>query len=290
MIPNFLGIGVPRAATTWAYDLLASHPDVYVPDVRKEVHYFDLNFAKGGDWYARFFKDAPPEAVAVGEFTPQYMFSPVALDRIASFGSIERFIILLRDPVARAYSHYGLRVRNNGYRRGFQRFLSDFPKVLKWGHYAAPLDACFARFGRDRVLVAITEEATAEPHRFAEALARHLGVPAAGFDTATKRRRVNGSFVPRHRWVYRLATRMYRWFLSHEWYGATQWAHRSGIKSALAVNAKPLPPMSNDDRRRLRAVFAGDIADVERLLGRTIAAWHDPTAHGPAPMETIHKH
>lgn len=54
-LPDFLGIGVPRAGATWLHDLLSSHPQVVMPKKRKELNLFDLNFHRGLDWDAACF-------------------------------------------------------------------------------------------------------------------------------------------------------------------------------------------------------------------------------------------
>ena len=68
-LPAFLGIGVPRAGTTWLHTLLASHPDVYTPTLRKEINFFDRYYDRGLSWYEALFP--PPENAeryqAIGE-------------------------------------------------------------------------------------------------------------------------------------------------------------------------------------------------------------------------------
>ena len=61
-LPTFVGIGVPRAGTTWLHTLLEGHPQVYLPTRRKEVRFFDRHFEHGPDWYEGFF--CPPDEAA----------------------------------------------------------------------------------------------------------------------------------------------------------------------------------------------------------------------------------
>ena len=69
--PAFLGIGVQRAATTWVYECLRAHPEVFLPDL-KEVHYFDENYELGANWYASHFPESVRERT-LGEITPSYL-------------------------------------------------------------------------------------------------------------------------------------------------------------------------------------------------------------------------
>ena len=68
-LPTFLGIGVPRAGTTWLHQLLSAHPDVFLPSRRKEVRFFDRHHEEGQGWYEGFF--CPPDEAdrysAIGE-------------------------------------------------------------------------------------------------------------------------------------------------------------------------------------------------------------------------------
>ena len=89
-LPTFLGIGAMRAGTTWLHDLLASHPDVFVPARRKEVNFFSFYYERGLSWYERFF---PPESEAqnyraIGEISPIYLYCDPCPERIASMSLI----------------------------------------------------------------------------------------------------------------------------------------------------------------------------------------------------------
>lgn len=103
-LPQFLGIGVQKGGTTSLYSLLKKHPNIYLP-TKKEIHFFTLNFYKGNEWYENHF-DACSSKQICGEVTPYYIFHPYALQRIKQLCPEVKLIILLRDPVQRALSHY----------------------------------------------------------------------------------------------------------------------------------------------------------------------------------------
>ena len=124
LLPAFLVIGAQRAGTTALFDYLLRHPDIAGPlpgggEVawsRKELRFFDARYTKGTDWYRSFFPlERRREAarrrggdLLVGEATPYYMFHPVVPARAAETIPDAKLIALVRDPVARAYSHYQL--------------------------------------------------------------------------------------------------------------------------------------------------------------------------------------
>lgn len=113
-LPHFLILGTQKGGTSSLFLYLAEHPQV-MPGMMKEVHYFDLKHAKGMEWYRAHFprQDALERAsdklgrrVITGEASPYYLFHPLAPQRIARQLPNVKLIVLLRDPVERAFSHY----------------------------------------------------------------------------------------------------------------------------------------------------------------------------------------
>ena len=106
-LPNFMCLGAAKSGTTTLYDILRQHPAVYIPSF-KEPHFFDIpeNYKNGINWYEKnYFKNANTKVVA--DFTPSYFFDKEAPKRIfESLGGKVKFVVILRNPVDRAYSHY----------------------------------------------------------------------------------------------------------------------------------------------------------------------------------------
>ena len=103
--PSFIIIGAQRAGTTSLYSYLTEHP-LIAPAAMKEVHYFDVHFAKGDDWYWQQFSAPGKESEITGEASPYYIFHPLAPERIARLLPQVKLITLLRNPVDRALSHH----------------------------------------------------------------------------------------------------------------------------------------------------------------------------------------
>ena len=105
--PNYMFIGPPKCATTSLYDILKEHPEIGVSKF-KEPHFYDYdnNFTKGFEWYLNeFFINIQKKCI--GEFTPTYFITNKVPKRIYdNFGSHMKFILILRNPVDRAYSHF----------------------------------------------------------------------------------------------------------------------------------------------------------------------------------------
>ena len=104
-LPDLLVIGAQRGGTSTLYRHLGRHPDV-APSLRKEVEYFSRRYGRGERWYRAHFALGLGRQRLRFEATPDYLFHPVAAARAAVVVPHARIVVLLRDPVARAWSHY----------------------------------------------------------------------------------------------------------------------------------------------------------------------------------------
>jgi sulfotransferase family protein len=102
-LPNFLIIGLPKAGTTSLASYLSVHPEAFMSE-EKELHFFDGKKRDEG-WYRAQFARAG-DAKAVGEATPTYILNRRAMERMAAMLPDAKLIVMLRNPVDRAYSHY----------------------------------------------------------------------------------------------------------------------------------------------------------------------------------------
>jgi hypothetical protein len=103
--PDFVIIGAQRAGTTSLYQHLVQHPQVH-PPLRKEVQFLSVHWDRGLPWYHRHFPVARGPQRCTCEASPYYLFHPAAPVRAAAALPDARFIALLREPSARALSHY----------------------------------------------------------------------------------------------------------------------------------------------------------------------------------------
>ncbi|MBT3321974.1 MAG: sulfotransferase [Anaerolineae bacterium] len=130
--PDFLIVGVMKGGTTSLFRYLSKHPQV-LPPFRKEIKYFDCNYFKGASWYQAHFplkKKFRGGSKLTGEATPYYIFHPTAPDRIASAMPQAKIIILLRNPINRAYSHYQHMVRVGREPLSFEEAIAAEPERL----------------------------------------------------------------------------------------------------------------------------------------------------------------
>jgi len=120
-LPDFVIIGTAKGGTTSLYHLLTRHPHVE-PAAAKELHFFDNHFSEGIQWYRRCFPTPrlrEGKWTITGEATP-CLGHPDVPERMAKVLPQARLIVMLRNPVDRAYSMYHHRVRNGHETRTFE--------------------------------------------------------------------------------------------------------------------------------------------------------------------------
>jgi len=125
-LPNFFCIGVQKAGTTLLYEHLKGIEEIYLPE-KKELHFFDSDdYKKGEEWYAHYFSKAQKQK-AIGEITPIYIFMEDIPQKIATSSMNQaKFIVILRNPIERAYSHYVMTFRRGEENLSFKEsFLTE---------------------------------------------------------------------------------------------------------------------------------------------------------------------
>ena len=121
--PDYFIIGAQKSGTTALFNLLQQHP--YVAKQKGEIHFFDLNYAKGQEWYEKRFVGWHNHGLIAGDKSPYYLFHPLAAERLHKYYPDAKIFIVLRNPIDRSYSHYWFN------RRGRREALTTFEKAIR---------------------------------------------------------------------------------------------------------------------------------------------------------------
>jgi hypothetical protein len=199
MLPGFLIVGAQRCGTTSMYRALSGHPTIRKAILHKGVHYFDMNYDRGPGWYRAHFALAAGRPLTF-ESSPYYLFHPLAAERIAADLPGVKLIVLVRDPVERAYSAHAHELARGFETEPFERAVELEPNrldgeaerivtmpgylshshqhhaYLARGRYAEQLDRLERLFGRDRIHVVDSGDFFAKPEPVYEAVLDFLGV------------------------------------------------------------------------------------------------------------------
>jgi hypothetical protein len=212
--PDFLVIGAQRSGTSSLFRALSEHPQV-VPPALKELHHFDHDHPWPHFAYRCYFprRDAIEQRskeagapVLTGEGTPNYLFHVDAPARIARALPDARFVVVLREPVARAWSHYRM-LRSRGWledtslrdavvtgsdkhvqarrpgdhwRRPYGRYA-----IYERGLYAEQLERWFSCVPRERLFITRYEDLYGDDHEAFDDICRFIGIEAGFRPTGT---------------------------------------------------------------------------------------------------------
>ena len=197
--PDLLIIGAQKSGTSTMFQRLALHPYIRKPkESRKELHYFDLHFDRSRELYRKQFPRLPDELSM--DATPYYLFHPLAAQRAAAVVPGAKLIVLLREPAARAYSHYQSALAWGHEKLGFEdalaaeaERLADSEEALASGRiahsrahqqfsyfarglYAQQIERWLGHYPREQFLFLRAEDLYAEPQQTFDRACAFLGV------------------------------------------------------------------------------------------------------------------
>jgi Sulfotransferase domain len=181
-LPDFVIIGAQKGGTSFLYYLLARHPLVE-PAARKELHFFDNpeRFDNGAGWYRRCFPQSgwkEGQRSITGEATPSYLFDPPVAKRMAEVVPQTRLIVLLRNPIDRAYSHYQMQVKRGTEPLSFEEAIEQpDSSYVSRGIYVDQLLRWFEFFSQEQMLILKSEDFFERPVETLKVVLTFLEVP-----------------------------------------------------------------------------------------------------------------
>lgn len=222
-LPQFLIIGAQKAGTSSLFSYLNQHPEVMAA-TRKEAGFFSKKYSKGSSWYRTRFpsKENIKSGYISGEATPEYFFHPHAAKRISHLLPDIRLILILRNPVERAISHYYHSVKiayeklalEDALNAEDQRIrkvsaeMTENEKIysLDWQNYSYKSRGIYSRqlgryldyFTREQILIIHSKELFESPNKVMKKVQNHLGISGfEGFEFSIKNEgRYRQSTVP----------------------------------------------------------------------------------------------
>jgi Sulfotransferase domain len=251
MEPGFILIGAQRCGTTSLFRALAAHPQVMPPTFRKGVNYFDLNYHRGAQWYRGHFpvteiarlragRHGPPVAF---EASGYYLYHPQAAERLGHDMPTVKLVVMLRDPVERAFSAH-----KHEFARGYEQ--EDFPRALELedGRLAGEIE---------RILADPAYESFAHRHHSY----RHRGQYVEQLERFYE-------FFPRTQ-VHVIDSAAYFGLPAREYQRLLEFLDLRPFEPAFAAaNSRPSPPMDAWCRRMLQEHYQPHNERLAKLLER----------------------
>lgn len=271
-LPNFVYIGPDKAGSTWIYETLRWHPQVFMSDA-KELFFFDQFFDRGLEWYGSFFESADPTHAIVGEISHDYLYSSLARERIAAALPDVKLMVCLREPVSRAFSAYLYMVRQGRVSGTFEEAMESEPELSDHGAYATHLEPYISTFGGDQIYAAVFDDLESDSGTFAKALFGWLEIEARPLP-AEKQQRVLAAAAPRFgplAWAAKRGAMVTRraGFPA----AVTRVKRLSLIQKALyrEYGEEDRPPLNPDLRARYTSQFAPEVQRLDDLLSLNLA-------------------
>jgi Sulfotransferase domain len=211
VLPDFIIIGARKCGTTSLYEYLTQHPCV-LPALSKEIYFFDYHYEQGADWYSSRFpthlekqvrEKVFNKKVITGEATPSYFSQPMVASRIAELLPRVKLLLLLREPIAAAYSAYQFGIKTGTYtakevnferaaqaelnyvKQGGALFegpkgaltINPFCSLLGRHAYIDLLKPWFEIFGREQLKIILSEDLFANASGVYQEVLEFLGLP-----------------------------------------------------------------------------------------------------------------
>jgi hypothetical protein len=221
-VPTFFIIGACKAGTTSIYHYLNQHPEINMAK-HKEPGYFqdDKLYDNGLRWYLKTFYSEACNASERGEATASYLYRENVRSRIASDLPEQsyNFVVIVRDPVDRAYSQYWHEVRRGGESGSFyqairrdwscltrspDRLWHDRSKYIGRGMYSLHLNRWRRRFGYRNIKVLQFEELASSPLSIVKEVCEFLEVESEVLSDLDTSKVYNAGGQPRSLMLSRL--------------------------------------------------------------------------------------
>jgi hypothetical protein len=266
--PNFLYIGAAKAGSSWIYEILREHPEVFVP-AAKDIQFFDKNYERGFDWYLSFFK-AGAGNKAIGEICHDYFLAEETAARIQKHLPDVRLLCCLREPVGKTLSAFLFR-KNTGLdqKTTFETFVFD-EEVLKLSDYYYNLLPFYKMFPRENILVLFFDDLEKDPALFAKRIYEFLEVDPT-FVPKTLYKKVLPASEPRLFWLAHLA------------YSTGSVLRKLGMANVVGtvkrdrtfqrlfyMRIKEKPKISEEVRKKIKEYYSERYRDLPELIGQPL--------------------
>ncbi len=267
---NFIGIGAQKSGTSWIYACLYEHPEVCAPV--KEIHFFSRpRFSEGRQWYENHWRNCDKN-LKLGEFSTSYAYSDVAAARIHTLYPDTQLLLVVRNPVERAYSQYRNAIKAGEITEDvtFAAYTESEVSCVEQGKYMNQIDRYLQYFSQEQLLVLVYEDIARDPQAFMSSIYRHIGVDDS-FVPPSLQSRINIARAPKNYRIDKGMHRLAEWLRAHGLDALVHKVKRSGlpdyIRSKNTNHASPTEK-AKPDTSFVASVFIDDVRQLGEYLGR----------------------
>lgn len=309
--PDFFIVGAAKAGTTSLYNYLEQHPQVYMSPIKEPNHFSsdtildalrpaakkrlqalrideflktDMSqkihraYITDEEQYKSLFRLAGPE-LKTGEASPAYLYSKVAAAAIHKYNPKAKVIIILRNPVQRAFSHYlmdrKLAFTTKTFEEALEEDKAHQPKswgstslYLELGLYYEQVKRYFDVFPHEQILVVLSEELRKQPEQTIRKLYNFLEIDDQFLPSLSEKH--NAAVVPRNAIIFKLLT------FNTLRVKIRRYLKNGPLKSWLRKMAYTPPDINSPDKKtiqKLQLFYHDDILKLSQLTGKDLSSW-----------------
>lgn len=282
---DFMLISSGRSGSSWLYQCLKEHPQMCLDtrpkempliwEGREDAEYYFKNLFKGcvqnqkRGWWARYLQYAEETAPRIKQSFPN-----------------TKFVVCLRNPIERIYSHYLLKKNEGGINCPFEDFIKE-GDLIKAGFYYSQLLTFLKFFPKEQILILIYEDIEKNPLGFIQKIYKFLGVDS-NFIPPSINRKVfpttkNLLFMPFFSKANlektatflrnRRANILIKFLRTAKISSFVYFLLRRNIRDYSTAVPSPKPAMNLETRQYLRGVYREEIKNLEKLINRNLNFW-----------------
>ena len=296
-LPNFLVVGAAKSGTTALYHYLNQHPEVFLTPI-KETNFFALKdkeisfngpgddkgihrrtITEIGDYHNQFMNVTDEKAV--GEICPLYLYSKDAPKNIKEHIPEVKIIVILREPVARAFSAWVHLTRDGREHLSFEEALADEPRRIKenwaeiWHYkeeskYYNQLKRYYDSFPKENIKVVIYEDFKKNQMRVYGEICNFIGVKSSFVPNMSAKHNTGSLSNSRFLTLLFMKKNIFKTFFKIIFSPFL----RAKIKNFLSdSNVIGTPIISKDDKKELKLLFSKDVCKLEELINIELKDW-----------------
>jgi Sulfotransferase domain len=269
---DFIGLGAQKSGTSWAYTCLYEHPEICMPV--KEIHFFSRSrYVQGITWYEDYFKKCG-SAKKWGEWSTSYLYSEDTPERIHTHYPDAKLLVILRNPIDRAYSQYRNAIRAGEIPKSatFESYHKQERSVIAQGLYAVQLERFLKYFQRDQLCILIYEDIAKDPIEFMQKIYTFLDIDAT-FVASMTHEHANVARTPKSIGFDRVIHHISEFLRRHGFDRLVHAVRKTGITEAFRkINTEKgrMQDKNMFDRKKYTKFFIDDVERLSVLLVRNM--------------------
>ena len=283
-------VGAAKAGTTSLHATLAAHPEIAVTTVKETDFFVDEHkFEKGLDHYFNTYFNRSPRSRILFEADPIYMYVGKSIERIQCVRPDAKIIVMLRDPVSRAFSQYLYRMSYRRFDESFEQMCEREQERVRLGEaqrleygcldrslYAPQVRNIFRYFARQQVYFIVFEHLLANPEDELLRLQQWLGVTPLPLSLSRENESANARSVVLAKLLFHPRFRRLRGLVGSLFPGRR--LRRAIYDGTAKLNKRAMVEseksrLAQDHRDKLKQFFAADILELEEITGLNLDDW-----------------